>query len=104
MDTRITIDIKKNKLTLAGILDFESVLAVDVLGQEWLGSLTVQDCYVDLQSITYSNSAGIILLLSWLRCAHKNNRILKILSIPKNIMDLAKISGLDGLFNSVERK
>lgn len=98
MDSRIAVSIEKNKLTLSGVLDHESVLAVDVQGREWLSTSAAQDCCLDLSLVTYSSSAGVALLLGWLRTARKEKKNLRILPLPKNISALAKVGGLDNLF------
>lgn len=97
MSSPIAVSIEKNKLTLSGVLDYESVLSVDVQGREWLSTSATQDCCLDLSLVTYSSSAGIALLLGWLRTARKQKKNLRILPLPKNILALAKVSGLDDL-------
>lgn len=99
MSSGIVVSIEENKLTLSGVLDYESVLAVDVQGREWLSTSSAHDCCLDLGLVTYSSSAGIALLLGWLRIARKHKKNLRILPLPKNILSLAKVSGLDALFN-----
>lgn len=98
MSSSIAVSIEKNKLTLSGVLDYESVLTVDAQGREWLSTSAAQDCCLDLSLVTYSSSAGVALLLGWLRAARKEKKILRILPLPKNILALAKVSGLDNLF------
>jgi len=97
MDAKVNASIEGNMLTLSGVLDHQSVLDVTGQGQLWLSNLTAQDCYLDLGSVTYSNSAGIALLLSWLRTARKYKKNLRIISLPENILTLAQVSGLDEL-------
>jgi len=102
MDSRVCVTIEKNTLTLSGIIDFDSIHSVDALGNEWLGNLVEQDCYIDLESVTYSNSAGLVLLLAWLRIAYNHKKNLHIRSFPNSLKALVKVSGLDGLFASME--
>lgn len=91
------ISIEQGRLRLSGILDHESVLAIDAQGKEWLRTLAPQDCSLDLGSVSYSNSAGIALLLGWLRLAREYKKNLEILPLPQNIQALVKVSGLEGL-------
>lgn len=99
MASKINVSIDKNTLALSGVLDHDSVLAANEQGQVWLQTSITQDCYLDLASVTYSNSAGIALLLDWMRTAHKYKKNLHIISLPKNILALAQVSGLDELLN-----
>lgn len=97
MDSKINVIINDNVLTLSGVLDHQSVLDASPQGQLWLGTSATQECYLDLGLVTYSNSAGIALLLSWLRTARKYKKNLRIISLPDNISALAQVSGLDEL-------
>lgn len=97
MDSKINVIINDNVLTLSGVLDHQSVLDASPQGQLWLETATAQDCYLDLGWVTYSNSAGIALLLSWLRTARKYKKNLRIIYLPDNILTLAQVSGLDDL-------
>lgn len=97
MDSKINVCINDCVMTLSGVLDHQSVLDVTQQGQLWLSKSTAQDCLLDLGSVTYSNSAGIALLLSWLRTARKYKKNLQIISLPNNILTLAQVSGLDEL-------
>ncbi|HCS64277.1 MAG TPA: anti-anti-sigma factor [Cellvibrio sp.] len=97
MDSKINVSINDCVMTLSGVLDHQSVLDITQQGQLWLSNSTAQDCLLDLGSVTYSNSAGIALLLSWLRTARKYKKNLQIISLPKNILTLAQVSGLDEL-------
>jgi phospholipid transport system transporter-binding protein len=98
MSSRVAASIEKNTLTLSGVLDYDSVLSVDAQGREWLNTSAAQNCCLDLSLVTYSSSAGIALLLGWLRVARKQNKNLRILPLPKNIVALAKVGGLSDLF------
>jgi len=95
MDSRVAISIEKNKLTLSGVLDFDSVLDVDAQGREWINASALYDCSLDLGLVTYSSSAGIALLLGWMRLAQQQQKKLRIVRLPMKMLILAKVSGLD---------
>lgn len=97
MAAKINVSIDDSVLSLSGVLDHHSVLDAIQQGQLWLRTSTEQDCYLDLGLVTYSNSAGIALLLSWLRTARKYKKKLRFISLPENISALAQVSGLDEL-------
>lgn len=102
MESKINVSINDGVMTLSGVLDHQSVLDVTQQGQLWLSNSTTQDCLLDLGSVTYSNSAGIALLLSWLRAARKYKKNLRIISLPDNILTLAQVSGLDELLKQLK--
>lgn len=84
-------------LTLAGVLDYETVLEVDKQGQHWLTGAAPAECKIDLGDISYSSSAGIALLLGWLRSAQQQQKNIHFLRIPTNMIALANVGGLDDL-------
>jgi phospholipid transport system transporter-binding protein len=98
MSSRAILSIDGNTLTLSGELDHESVLRIDVEGQQWLRSPAQVQCNIELNGVTYASSAGIALLLSWLRVAEQQQKTLHILRAPANLIALAKVGGLEGLF------
>jgi phospholipid transport system transporter-binding protein len=98
MSSGALVSIEANTLTLSGILDHESVLEVDLQGQQWLKNVTATECILDLVNVTYSSSAGIALVLGWLRVAEQQQKSLRILRAPANMVALAKVGGLEDLF------
>ncbi len=97
MASLATVSINGDTLALAGVLDFESVLDVDMQGQQWLQDSAPSQCNVDLSKVTYSSSAGVALLLGWLRAAQIKQKTLHIQQLPANMAALAKVGGLDDL-------
>jgi phospholipid transport system transporter-binding protein len=98
MSSRAILSIDGNTLTLSGELDHESVLRVDAEGQQWLRGQAQVQCNIELSGVTYTSSAGIALLLGWLRVAEQQHKTLHILRAPANLIALAKVGGLEGLF------
>lgn len=52
---------------------------------------------IDLAPVTQSDSAGLVLLLDWLRTTRRQGRSLRYLQAPSTLRALARISGIDGL-------
>jgi phospholipid transport system transporter-binding protein len=98
MSARALVNIQDNILTLSGILDHESVLAVNSQGQQWLREVNSTECILDLVGVSYSSSAGIALVLGWLRLAEQQQKSLRIGKAPANMAALAAVSGLGDLF------
>jgi phospholipid transport system transporter-binding protein len=97
MATSASISIQGDTLILAGVLNHETVLEVDQQGQQWLLESAPVDCKLDLGAITYSSSAGIALLLGWLRIAQQQQKNLYFLKAPASMIALAKVGGLEDL-------
>lgn len=97
MATSASISINGDTLILAGVLNHETVLKVDKQGQQWLLESAPVDCKLDLSAITYSSSAGIALLLGWLRIAQQQQKNLCFLQAPASMIALAKVGGLEDL-------
>lgn len=92
-----SVSINGDTLTLTGVLDYETVLDVDKQGQQWLLDSAPCECKLDLGAITYSSSAGIALLLGWLRIARQQRKKLQLLQAPASMIALANVGGLDDL-------
>ena len=88
-------------LALAGVLDFDSVIGVDIAGRQWLEGAAPAQCNLDLGAITYSSSAGVALLLGWLRVARQQHRELRIQRMPADMSALVRVGGLADFFIGV---
>ncbi len=80
---------------LEGVLDFASVAALaretDRLFQ---GTGVVE---LDLAQVQESNSAGLVLLLTWWEAAKRRNRNLRFHHLPESLERLALLTDLDTL-------
>lgn len=97
MTARATVNIDGDTLTLSGVLDYESVLDIDIQVQEWLKNVAPSPCNVDLDRVTYSSSVGVAILLGWLRIAQQTQKMLRFQKMPANMTALAKVGGLEEL-------
>ena len=95
--TRAALAIAGNTLSISGVLDFESVLDLDVQGQQWFESAAPAQCELDLAAVSYSSSVGIALVLGWMRAAQRAGRTLALKNIPADMLALARVSGLEPL-------
>lgn len=82
-------------LTLSGVLDFDSVVDLQPIGRDWLVGAGASTRRLDLAGVTHSSSAGLALLLDWLRVAGGAGKNLQIENMPAYMVALARISGLD---------
>lgn len=79
---------------LSGDLSFETVPRLlesgRVLFEGGTGAIRV-----DLAAVTRSDSAGLALLVEWLRSARRSGREIAFLNIPAKMLATARVSGLD---------
>ena len=52
---------------------------------------------INLQDVSRSDSAGVALLIEWMRQAKKNNKAISFNNIPKQMHEIAEVSGVDKL-------
>ncbi len=53
------------------------------------------DIQIDLSGVTHSDSAGIALLVEWLSEARDNNQVIQFINVPKQMLEMVRISSLD---------
>lgn len=81
-------------LAIRGVLGFVSVVVLEEQGVQWLREQATSDCAIDLQAVEYSSSAGLVLLLAWLRAAARFGKTLHIKNMPAGMTALAQVGGL----------
>lgn len=57
----------------------------------------VNDIEIDLQHVTQADSAGLALLVDWMRVAKKAKKSIAFKHLPEQMNAIAKASGLDEL-------
>lgn len=96
----VQVVIRDNEILLSGVLNFDTTPKVLRLLRHHLKQ--VHDKRVlfilNLHEITKSDSSGLALLMGLVREAKRNDVMLKISNIPKNLMNLASLSGLETVF------
>lgn len=95
--TPATLVVEGDTLRLAGTLDADSVLALHQPGRDWLATAPAS-CRVDLGAVDYSSSAGVALLLDWLRVATAAGKQLSFANLPAQMGSIIGVSGLETLF------
>lgn len=92
--------IQENVFFLEGVLDFDTVLNLLPAVKKAIKSVNALE--IDLSAVTYTNSAGVALLLDILRKAQKHQALVTFRNIPKDMLEIIHISGLqDVLVNPV---
>lgn len=88
-----------NQCFITGDLNFSTV---ETLWKETLPLFTtMHEITFDFSKVTSANSAGITLLIEWLKHAKREKKSISFANIPASIMSLATISGIDKLLKSI---
>jgi len=80
---------------VSGELTFATVNAVLEQSEQVFKPLTSLD--IDLSELVHSDSAGLALLVHWMRAANKENKKITFQNIPAQLLAIADVSGLDEL-------
>lgn len=95
---------RKGRLEVSGVLDFDTVPSLlaqaEPLWPEAGGDGALQ---IDLAGVTHANSAGLALLLHWLRRARNERRTVSVHNMPAQLQGLARLSGVEGLLVAQDR-
>lgn len=52
---------------------------------------------VDLADVTRADSSGLALLIDWMRSARRDNQQLSFRRIPAQLLEMARVSGIESL-------
>ncbi len=97
-EPRCAVRFDQDCIYLSGALDFDSVLEVEDAVQTWLKQSPRSEAKLNLSAVTFSNSAGIALLLGWMRSARAVGCALRLQQLPADLRAMAEVSGLTSLF------
>ena len=100
MQNKATASIKQiaaGELSLSGSLNFMSVVALQAEGETLITQQGTDECVIDLSAVTESSSVGVALLTVWLRFAQSHHKTLRYSHLPKAMLDMVQLSGLDHL-------
>lgn len=53
---------------------------------------------IDMKHVSRADSAGLALMVEWLRLARDDNRQLRFIEVPQQVRQLTRVTGLDGAF------
>ena len=82
---------------VSGELSFATVTALLLQSRSLFAGES--DLEVDLSGVTHADSAGLSLLIEWLRLAKQQSKKLHYLALPTQLSALASISEVDGLLS-----
>lgn len=91
----LTLDTNKQIIQVGGELSFATVNAVLSQTKNMFESVTYLN--IDLAAVTRSDSAGVALLIDWMRTAKDASKKIVFHNIPAQMLEIASASGLDEL-------
>lgn len=87
---------EQGRVRLSGVLGMDTV---PVLLAEQAGLFNhANRITLDLQQVERADSAGVALLLHWLREARRQNCVLSFVNLPVQMQAIARVSGVEDLF------
>ena len=86
------------EFALVGDLSFASVPGLVGLGASLFEG--VDASRLDLSQVARSDSAGLALLVSWVRLARQQGKQLRFEQIPSQLLGMARVSGVDHLLTN----
>jgi len=91
----LSVDKSDHRVYIKGELSFSSVSALLRESDEVFA--TILPLTIDLSAVELSDSAGLALLVHWIRTAKNQNKAICFHNVPRQLMMIAKASNLDGL-------
>lgn len=77
---------------VSGPLTFDSVPVLYAASRSWFAAK--QGMTIDLAQVSAADSAGLALLIEWLRSAHHAGASLRFVNIPSQMQELIRVNGL----------
>lgn len=88
--------VEPDRYALVGPLTFESV---PLLWQEGLQLVGRQPCVtLDLSGVTRTDSAGLAVMIEWMRAAKQQNGSIRFRNVPMQLRAIASATGVEHLF------
>lgn len=80
----------------SGKLTFVTVASLWASSKPLLQAAT-SPIQLNLKSVTQSDSAGVALLIAWVRCARQQSKEIHLMNLPEQMRAIIKVSGLSHL-------
>jgi len=91
----VVFDESSSLVHVGGELTFSTVKYIEEQSQILFESMAALN--IDFTNVTRSDSAGLALLIGWMRTAKQSSKTILFYNIPKQILAIANASGLDEL-------
>jgi phospholipid transport system transporter-binding protein len=88
----------ENNFKVSGVVSFETASQLREAGTRLLDRYS-ELCF-DFVNVTRADSSAIALLLSWIRYANKKHKQILFINLPRQLWDIATVSGVSALLNN----
>lgn len=88
---------QEDRLIVTGELGFESVPEIYANSLKYFQNNPSLE--IDLSGVTHTDSAGVALLIEWLRQARQRNRKISFRNIPSQLLAIAQLCGVAEMFS-----
>jgi phospholipid transport system transporter-binding protein len=96
--TTVSLEAHGSELALVGELNFVTVTQVLDAGRRAIAAVAGARAVLDLSRVTRTDSAGLALVVDWIRTARARGLELQLRAVPPQLAEIAGISGLSDLF------
>lgn len=88
---------EQNELKVLGDLDFHNVMVVVEQGSQFI--VNQQQSVFNFSELKTSNSAGLALIIEWIKISHQLKRRVQFTGISQKLMAIAQAAGLERLIS-----
>lgn len=88
-----SIENRSGHLIIHGAIDYDSVVLLRRLGDEWIVKLTSPT--IDFQECECCDSSGLALMMSWLRNARRHKKKIFFINVPQSLKSIARACNVD---------
>ena len=92
---RAGLHIRGDTLLLSGEISFDTVNSLVAKGRDALGALALENAVLDLSAVSKTDSAGLALVIDWVRSARRRGAGLTIVGVSPQLADIARVCGLE---------
>lgn len=87
----------EGSLVVAGELSFATARAACAAGERAVRAAVTPTVTIDCGGVTRADSAGVAVLVEWLRVGRKAGREVRYVNLPSTVVAIARLSELDSL-------
>ena len=95
--SKMGIAIQQGRLIVSGDLDYSTVMLL------WNQSLpliqSLNELKFDLTEVSSSSSAGLALLIEWIKYAKRTKKPIQFINIPEKLKSIISAAGIDGVLS-----
>lgn len=84
-------------LVLTGVLTLATVTSIHRESLDYFNGAVAAPTSINLSGVTGADSAGLALLIEWIRLGRKQNCHVKFVNMPVQMLPLARLFGVDHL-------